>query len=180
MQPGFRGAEACKEARQRSRHPQVGIPIHGVDVTGQGHKADISCATKNPFTNARKVLQSGSNLLNHLERKSRSFTAKLLMRLKCVLLPKLHTRVRFPSPAPIISMSYHVAMCSDPAKSRQVLRIAFFWLFPGLLSMRATKKALWKHGDSEFAAFGMSPRKQIKAGLRISAKAGLGSSNVRR
>src|SRR5262245_44247748 len=50
---------------------------------------------------AEDVLQSSSNLLNHLEPKSHSFAAKCLMRLKSDELPKLHTRVRFPSPAPI-------------------------------------------------------------------------------
>ena len=55
---------------------------------------------------ARKVLQSGCNLLNHLERKSHSFTTKLLIRLKCVPLPKLHTRVRFPSSDPTLSETF--------------------------------------------------------------------------
>jgi len=49
----------------------------------------------------KKVLQSGRNLLNHLEMKKRSFESNPLMRLKYVELPKLHTRVRFPSPAPL-------------------------------------------------------------------------------
>jgi hypothetical protein len=59
-----------------------------------------------PFIKARKVLQLGSNLLNHLGRKLHSFAAKLLIRLKCVLLPKLHTMVRFSSSAPTLSENF--------------------------------------------------------------------------
>jgi hypothetical protein len=51
----------------------------------------------------RTFLHSASNILMYLERAWTLFTAKSLMRMKSVELPKLHRRVRFPSPTAKLS-----------------------------------------------------------------------------
>jgi hypothetical protein len=63
-----------------------------------GGKADIGCAAKKYSRCTEKVLHFARNLLSHLASKMYSFAAKYLMPLKSSELPKLHTRVRFPSP----------------------------------------------------------------------------------
>jgi hypothetical protein len=54
-------------------------------MSALGGKADVSVR--------EKVLESGRNLLNHLEWKWHSFESKRLKGLKNIELPKLHTRV---------------------------------------------------------------------------------------
>ncbi len=64
-----------------------------------------------------------------------------------------------------------------PLQNQQLLQeLPRIWGAGALLFL--VSEARRKHGDSDFAALGMSPRKQNKAGLRIAAKAGLESSNV--
>ena len=53
-------------------------------------------------SHSRKVLQIAGILLIVFKAKSVSFVSKLLICKKNAELPKLHTRVRFPSPAPVL------------------------------------------------------------------------------
>jgi len=69
----------------------VTFPL-ALHMSAFGGRADIGLP--------EKVLQLERNLLNHLARKKQSFESKLLRCLETTELPKLHTRVRFPSPAP--------------------------------------------------------------------------------
>jgi len=59
-------------------------------------------AAQDVFFRASEVLQSKRNLLIDIDDKKQSFAAMQLIMLKYVELPKLHTRVRFPSPAPFL------------------------------------------------------------------------------
>ena len=76
--------------------------------------ASLSCADRGAAGGDNvswllKVLKFTCNLLNHLERKKQSFESKLLRCLESPELPKLHTRVRFPSPAPSLGQSFTVS-----------------------------------------------------------------------
>src|SRR5208282_3178103 len=65
-----------------------------------------------------------------------------------------------------------------PLQNLLVLQeLACIWSVGPLLFLAS--EAPGKHGDSDFAALGMSPRKQNKAGLRIAAKAGRRLSQCR-
>jgi hypothetical protein len=54
----------------------------------------------------RKVLQSPDNVLICFKAKSYSFAVMPLELFSCLQPSKLNTRVRFPSPAPIVSVTY--------------------------------------------------------------------------
>jgi hypothetical protein len=58
---------------------------------------------KSSAGNQGAVLQVERNRLMQLCRNTAGFVANILMEMGTIQLPKLHTRVRFPSPAPILS-----------------------------------------------------------------------------